>query len=57
MSTWTSENAVYTDYSTGDLGDTLPIYLSVEFNTGNIELNVNISEGTWDVNIFNIMIF
>jgi len=49
MSTWEGSNVVYTDYSTADLGDTLPISFTVDISAPNAQLNAIITSGSWTV--------
>ena len=49
MATWEGSNVVYTDYSTTDLGDTLPISFTVDISAPNAQLNAIITSGSWTV--------
>jgi hypothetical protein len=39
----------YTDYSTADLGNTLPISFTVDISAPNAQLNAIITSGSWTV--------
>jgi len=49
MATWDGSTVVYTDYSTADIGDTLPISFTVDVSAPNAQLNAIITSGTWSV--------
>ena len=49
MATWEGVNVEYTDYSTADLGDTLPIAFTVDISGGDVRLNAIITSGSWTV--------
>ena len=49
MATWEGTNVAYTDYSTADLGDTLPVSFTVDISAPNAQLNAIITSGTWTV--------
>jgi len=49
MAVWEGANVEYTDYSTADLGDTLPISFTVDISAPNAQLNAIITSGSWTV--------
>jgi hypothetical protein len=58
MATWDSSNATYTEYTTPDLnGSTEGIDFRVAVVSGNVQLNANVTSGTWTVIINTRVIF
>jgi len=49
MAVWEGSNVEYTDYSTADLGDTLPISFTVDVSAPAVRLNAIITSGSWTV--------
>lgn len=50
-SVWTSNNVEFNEVTTNDLGDTSNVVMSVTLSNGNVNLNSNISSGTWTIKV------
>jgi hypothetical protein len=50
-SVWLSNNVVFNEVTTNDLGNTTNVTMTVSIANGNANLNANVSSGTWTIKV------